>query len=187
MVALIDQLPSLLHSQGSVVAAFGPSISLEAGVMAGRIATHSTDCSPPLPGRAPTPLFLRIRSLTASSPGCGHGRGWRWRSLGGRRLGGTRAGIGPRGTTRRAALMRWASVRAGPGRRCWVLHAPDNLACYEQGGVCVSACHPPQTCATGDQFLALANTGLIALEKFEAKEDNKSRPLTILNLGCLLK
>ena len=33
MVAFIDQLPSLLQSQGGVVAAFGPSICLEAGMM----------------------------------------------------------------------------------------------------------------------------------------------------------
>ena len=33
MVAFIHQLPSLLHSQGGVVAALGPSICLEAGMM----------------------------------------------------------------------------------------------------------------------------------------------------------
>ena len=33
MVAFIDQLPGLLHSQGGVVAALGPSICLEAGMM----------------------------------------------------------------------------------------------------------------------------------------------------------
>ena len=33
MVAFIDQLPRLLHSQGGVVAAFEPAICLEAGMM----------------------------------------------------------------------------------------------------------------------------------------------------------
>lgn len=33
MAALIEQLPSLLQSQGGVVAAFGPSVCLEAGMM----------------------------------------------------------------------------------------------------------------------------------------------------------
>ena len=33
MVGFIDQLPGLLQSQGGVVAAFGPSICLEAGMM----------------------------------------------------------------------------------------------------------------------------------------------------------
>ena len=33
MVTFIDQLPSLLQSQGGMVAAFGPSICLEAGMM----------------------------------------------------------------------------------------------------------------------------------------------------------
>lgn len=33
MVAFIDRLPSLLQSQGGVLAAFGPSICLEAGMM----------------------------------------------------------------------------------------------------------------------------------------------------------
>ena len=33
MVAFVDQLPDLLQSQGGVVAGFGPSICLEAGLM----------------------------------------------------------------------------------------------------------------------------------------------------------
>ena len=33
MVAFVDQLPGLLQSQGGAVAAFGPSICLEAGLM----------------------------------------------------------------------------------------------------------------------------------------------------------